>query len=125
MEEEGGGEETPGVGEETPGVGEETPGVGEETPGVGEETPGVGQETPRGGKETPRGVGDRERSGEGMFPFHLLPFRLGGRSLFTLQQFPVHYQQERERWPGLLDALITHVREEQQQLMMRCDAMLN
>ena len=99
MEEEGGGEETPGVGEETPGVGEETPGVGEET----ERT---------------------ERSGEGMFSFHLLPSRLGGRSLFTLQQFPVHYQQERERWPGLLDELIAHVREERQQLMMRSDAML-
>ena len=59
--------------------------MGEETPGVGEETPGVGEETP--------GVGDRERSGEGMFPFHLLPFllpfrllpsRLGGR-------FSLHY----------------------------------
>ena len=61
------------------------------------------------------GGGDRERSGEGMFPFHLLPFCLGGRSLFTLQQFPVHYQQERERWPGLLDELIALVREGQRQ----------
>ena len=83
-----------------------------------------------GGEETPGGVEDRERSGEGMFSFHLLPFYLlpsclGARSLFTLQQFSVHYQQERERWPGLLDALIVHVRKEQQQLMMRSDAMLN
>ena len=61
------------------------------------------------------GVEDRERSGE---TFHLLPSRLGGRSLFTLQQFSVHYQQERERWPGLLDELIALVREGQQQLMM-------
>ena len=65
-----------------------------EEEGGGEETPGVGEETP--------GVEDRERSGEGMFPFrlfpfHLLPSHLGGRSLFTLQQFPVHYQSERER----------------------------
>ena len=67
------------------------------------------------------GAEDRERSGEA---FHLLPSCLGGKSLFTLQQFPVHYQPERERWPGLLDELIAHVRKEQQQLMMRSDAML-
>ena len=88
MEEEGGGEETPGVGEETPGVGEETPGVGEETPG--------GQRTER---EVVKGI----------------PLSSRRKILFTLQQFSVHYQQERERWPGLLDELIAHVREGQRQ----------
>ena len=86
VEEEGGGEETPGVGEETPGVGEETPG---------------GQRTER---EVVKGI-----------PLSSTPISSRRKILFTLQQFSVDYQQERERWPGLLDELIAHVREGQRQ----------
>ena len=43
----------------------------------------MGGDTWGGGGDT-WGAEDRERSGEGMFPFHLLPSRLGGR-------FSLHY----------------------------------